>query len=224
MKKVAKIFGITIGLIVVSIVVLVIAFNPPNDTQSPLATSEPSQQSSILTNAMDLSPVQEDEIITLFSSAGIGEIVSASLFQTGETQTSYHVHDAETFAYRYPIVVWMSNDEKVVDTIYYRDNDIYDDNAVIAKVSEFYVSEAERKTVTARSKEYVLDAMVYPLSAEFKNSWAFDKQGENIVVQNTVTAQNAFGVMSDLFFQIIFDSWQIPISIIIDGQEFIENQ
>jgi len=225
-KKAVKIFSITITVVIVGIIVLVIVFTPSNVLSMPKAPEQcvSFPQKSILADVMELSPEKEDTITSFFSSVGIVTVVNASLVQAGETQTSFHIYDAETFAYRDPIVVWLSNDDKSINAIYYKDNVVFKDNEIIAKVSDFYVSEVERKAMISSSKDYILSALEFPLSAEFKNTWAFDKQEKNIAVQNIVTAQNAFGLKSDLFFQITFNSWYIPISIIIDGQEILENQ
>lgn len=183
---------------------------------------------STLAKGMELTAEQEQAMLTVFEACGILDIEEVSTFQAGEQQTSYHIRDVETDSYKAMkgnIVVWVDNDTKAVTAIYFDDNDIYVDDAVVAQVSDFYVSSALRDGYRVTAQIIVKECLTYPDTAKFGNSskWAFCVKDGCDVAQSTVTAKNAFGVESTEQFQIMFDrATGNPTSIIIGGTEYIQ--
>jgi hypothetical protein len=101
-------------------------------------TEKPPKQS-VLAETMNLTADQEAVMQAVFYSCGIDTIKSAKVAQTREDRTSYHVRDVGTSAYIEPIVVYVNNENKTVDAIYYDDHDIYENGIVIGKVSDYYI-------------------------------------------------------------------------------------
>lgn len=181
---------------------------------------------SVLARALDLSPEQESAMIEIFQNCGIGEIVSASHFQSGDAHTSYHLEDEETDAYAgvdNTIVVWVTNETKSVEAIYFRDQEIYVDGEIIAPITNYYVNAADRDKYRTLTQELIKQVLNYPDTAKFRGitAWNFEiREDGAVVAQSTVEAKNALGMESTMQFQIVFvDS--TPISLIIDNQEYI---
>lgn len=188
--------------------------------------SSSSAPTSLLAKEMDLSQEQERVVLDIFAQCGIGEIDSVEVFHEGEEQTSYYVEDSETKAYRgadYAIVVWLDNETKEVQAIYFHDQDIYVDGAAQAKVSDFYVNAEDRSKYRVTAQMLVNELLLVPDSAKYpaKSGWAFGVEDGIVVVQSTVTSQNAYGVALENKFQIKFKNGN-PISLIIDGKEYIK--
>lgn len=180
---------------------------------------------STLATTLDLTNEQEAAVLEIFEACGISEIKSVEVFQQGETQTSYHLKDIEIASYRDPIVLWLNNDEKNVDAIYYKDYDLYVDGSVAGNIADYYVSGEERDTYRVAAQMLVKKCLSFPDTAKYEaiSGWAFDKQEKkNIAVQSKVKSKNAFGVEYTASFQVIFDEYGSPISLILDGTEYIK--
>lgn len=183
---------------------------------------------SLLAETMDLTEQQEQDMLAIFEACGIGEIKDAAQFQTGDSHTSYHVNDDETGHYGgvdNTIVVWVLNDTKEIESIYFHDNDIYVDGVVIAPVSDYYVSSAQRDAYRVSAQLLVKQVLNYPDTAEFgaASKWSFGVRDGYDVIQSSVTAQNAFGVKTTTDFQIKVErSTNKAVSLIMDGTEYIQ--
>lgn len=178
---------------------------------------------STLAKTMELDSDQESNILKIFTDCGIGEITSVSVIQSGEEQTSYHLNDKETAGYNHgPIVVWINNKTKTLESIYYQDQDIYIDNTVIAPVTDYYINSTDKSEYRVASQLAVKQILNYPDTAKFPSisGWAFNIEDGIIIVQSEVTAKNAFNMESTSKFQVKFDSGNI-VSLIMEGQEYI---
>lgn len=103
-------------------------------------SGQPSGGASIISRELDLTEEQEAEMLTLFEQCGIGEIKSFKLFQDGVDENSYFLDDENTAGHQSPgdtIIVWIVNETKEVESIYYRDQTIYADGQVQAQVTDF---------------------------------------------------------------------------------------
>lgn len=187
-----------------------------------------STSKSILAETMDLTEDQEKNVLTVFDACGIVEIKDVTQVQVGEDQTSYYVNDDETEHYRgidSTIVVWINNNSKEVNSIYFNDHDIYIDGEVIAPVSDYYVSSAQRDQYRVDVQLLVEEVLNYPNTAEFgsKSEWSFGVQDGYDIIQSSVTAQNAFGVESTETFQVKVDrSTSTVVSFILGDTEYIK--
>jgi len=183
---------------------------------------------SLLAETMGLTDEQEAAILEVFEEAGIEEITRIEQAPTPEQNfLSFRLRNADTDFYGGFITVHLSDDEyRNVLTIFHNlaDEDIFAYGEIVNHASVFFpISATERNTVITQAQRWILDVLELPDSAVFGRGWAFERQEENIAVQSTVNARNALGLQAELPFQIIFNSWNIPISIIIDGQELVEN-
>ena len=191
-----------------------------------VANADKAGGKSVLARELDLSPDQEAAMTELFQNCGIGEIVSASQFQAGDDHTSYHLEDEETDAYDgvdNTIVVWVTNETKSVEAIYFHDQNIYVDGEIIAPITNYYVNAADRDKYRTLTQELIKQVLNYPDTAKFRgiSAWHFEIQEDgSVVARSTVEAKNALGMESTMEFQIVFAD-STPISLIIDNQEYI---
>lgn len=190
----------------------------PQDTSSSINRST-------LAETMNLDSNQESEMLKIFESCGIGEITTASVFQTGDEHTSYHLEDEETAFYRgvnNTIVVWVNNSNKTVESIHFKEQDIYLEGEVLTPITDYYVDSTARNKYRTASELAVKKLLNYPNTAKFPSisGWTFNIEDGIVVVQSTFTAKNAFNMESKSEFQVKFDPDAI-ISLIIDGQEYM---
>lgn len=184
-------------------------------------------EKSLLAETMELSDLQEQDMLEIFDACGIVEIKEVTQFQAGTEHTSYHVRDEETNHYQGMggnIVVWVSNNSKTIEAIYFNDQDIYVDGIVVAPVSDYYVSSAQRDQYRVDVQFLVKEVLNYPDTAKFgsASAWAFGVKDGYDVIQSSVTAQNAFGVESTENFQVKVDrSTGTVVSFIMGGTEYI---
>lgn len=183
------------------------------------------QAKSILAKELDLSAEQESTMKEIFAQCGIGEITSASKFQSGDGQTSYYLDDEETAPYKganNTIIVWVDDETKTIESIYFHDQDIYVEGKVLGQVTDYYVNSEDRDNYRVSSQMAIKGVLNYPDTAKFPaiSGWAFGVEDGIVVVQSSVTAQNAFGVESTVDFQVKFSSGNI-VSVILDGTEYI---
>lgn len=180
------------------------------------------KSSSKLGKAMQLTPEQESGILTVFESCGIGEIKTANQVQEGEEETSYHLKDVETSHYNTPIVVWVRNSDKTIESIYYGDHTIYENGTPISLVSLYYVSSDMRTAAKLAAESLVKQCLNVPNSAKFKSDWTFAVQDGFVYTQATVVSKNLYGVDLEAKFQVKFDQiTATPVSVIIDGKEYM---
>lgn len=182
-------------------------------------TSTEHKKASLLASELDLSDKQESNMLSLFAECGIGDITDIKLVQSGTEHSSYHMSDNEVSQ----IVLWISND-KTVESIYFQDYDIYVDGKVIAPITNYYVNTNDKNEYRIACQTLFEQILNYPDTASYPgiHSWKFGVQEDGtIIVQSTVKAKNAFGVESSSDFQVVFYN-HIPISFIVDGQEYIQ--
>ena len=184
---------------------------------------------SLLAETIGLTEQQERDLLEVFDACGVLEVKEVTQFKEGESQTSYHVRDVETDHYRGmdgTIVVWLDNGTKAVEAIYFDDQDIYVDGAVVAQVPSFYVSSAQCDEYRVSVQLLVKECLSHPDSAQFGSAskWAFGVNEDGYdVIQSSVTAQNAMGVESTEKFQVLIDrSTGEPVSSNIGGTEYIQ--
>ncbi|MDE6261569.1 MAG: hypothetical protein K2M42_12080 [Oscillospiraceae bacterium] len=203
------------------VIVLCVAFSAAVNSKSSSGGSSASRTT--LGKAMELSVEQEATMIDVFTQCGIGEITSAVKFQGGEGHTSYHLKDKETSAYKSgTIVVWVTDETKTVESIYFKDHDIYLDGAVVAQITDFYVNSTDRDNYRVAAQLAVNQLLNYPDTAKYPaiSGWVFGIEDNIVIVQSSVKAKNAFNMEDNLSFQVKFESGNI-ISLILDGKEYI---
>ena len=228
-KKPRNVFvPIFVGAAVVFIAGLALFTNFNNTGKDTSNTnSSPSVTRSELATVMEMTDEQERVMLSLFKSCGIGELSSVKQFQVGEERTSYHIDDEETSAYsglNNTIVVWVDNETKTVQEIYFSDETIYADGEVQGQVTDYYVSKEACSNYRVVAQMYIDQLLNYPDTAKYPNrsGWAFGVVDGFDVAQSTVTAQNAFGVSDTMQFTIKFDrKTEKVVSLILDGKEYV---
>lgn len=211
-----KLKVILIALVVISLAVFGAAMSQKNGSSGPRLSK------TTLGKEVELTAEQEADMIDVFSQCGIGEIVSASTVQKGEEKTSYHLKDSETQSYRDPIVVWVINETKVVDAIYYGDYDIYVNGSVIAQITDYYIDSTERDEYRLMAQMAVNQVLSFPDTAKYPSigKWKFGVEDETTIVQSTVTAKNALNAEIEMKFQVKFNG-ETVVSLILDGKEYV---
>lgn len=212
-------------LIVILLLFLIVGIgvNSSGNKNSPTISSKTLS----LAAEMELTEQQETDMLSIFDQCGILEIKTVTRFQEGEDRTSYHIDDIETQSYRganNTIVVWIDNETKSVQEIFFNDNDIYRDGQVIAKVSDYYISDKLRQEYRVTAQMLINQYINYPDTAKYKSAgeWKFGVQDGFDVVQSTVEAENALKQKITENFQIKYDrKTGNPVSIIIGDQEYL---
>lgn len=212
-------------LVTVLIVFLILALGTAFGISQAEKNPERHAKKSILAQTLDLDSDQENDMLKIFESCGIGEIISASVFQSGEEQTSYYLEDKETNVYKgaeYAIIIWVDNSSKTIESIHFHSQDIYLNGEVVAPITDYYVNSADRDKYRVSCQLAIKELLNYPDTAKFPaiSGWAFGIEDDTIIVQSTVTAKNAFNMESKSTFQVKFVSGNIT-SLILDGQEYI---
>lgn len=194
-----------------------------------VAKNNPTENISILANAMTLTSEQEKNIRDIFDNCGIGKIVKAVKFQGNENETSYHVDDEETAYYGdidNTIVVWLNNNDKTLKSIYFNNRDIYINGKVISKITDHYIDSELRTEYRTMAQLYIEKFLNYPKTAKFGSAsyWQFKVNDAGYdVIKSSVDAKNAFGVESTLAFQISIDRGKKkPVSVILNGREYLK--
>lgn len=220
-------FPVALLVIVFIIVFTVLMSVAPKKTTNKNSTQSIPPKLSLIAEKIGLNEDQETSMRNIFTSCGILEIKTVEKFQEGEERTSYHIDDEETQSYsgaNNTIVVWIDNESKTVQEIYFHDNDIYIDGQVVANISDYYVSDKLRKEYRVTAPLLINQYLNYPDTAKYKSAsgWSFGVQDGLDIVQSTVEAENAFKQKTTESFQIKFNrETGYPTSIIIGGQEYL---
>ena len=226
-KKVVKSSATPAIIIIFVIIALVVLLAALGSGQSSTDKNQGSTKGSLLSKNMELTEEQETKMKAIFEECGILELKKVDKFQESETKTSYHVDDVETQSYRSinnTIVVWVDNETKAVQEIYFNDKDIYRDGKVVAKVSDYYVSDKLRKEYRLTAEILINQYINFPDTAKYKSAsgWKFGVQDGYDIVQSSVEAENAFKQKVTEDFQIKYDrKTGNPVSIIIGDQEYL---
>ena len=123
------------------------------------------------------------------------------------------------------IILYMDESRNVY-LIKYADHELYKDNYVVSKLTDYVITINEASEYQILCENYVKQVLLSPKSAEFPlltNGWNMAKNDGIIIVQSYVDAENAYGakIRTDFQFKIDIDDKTI-ISFIFDGQEMIQ--
>lgn len=122
------------------------------------------------------------------------------------------------------VVLYVREDDTVY-SIKYADNFLYNDNQVVSKLTDFYLTNKEKSDLEINSERMVKDILKSPSTAKFPNilEWKFYKDKDKIIIQSYVDSQNGFGAMIRSEFQITLASDQTTVtSFIFDGKEYVK--
>ena len=187
-QKKKKRTGCLIPLLVMLLLLLAIGIGVGVGVSSSTGNGTAAQKS-VLVETMDLTDEQEAAVLALFEQCGILEIKEVTQVQAGESRTSFWVDDVETASYKggdNTIVVWLNNESKAVEEIYFHDNDIYVDGQVMAQVSDFYVSSTLRDEYRVTCQMIIKQCLSYPDTAEFQSAsgWSYGVRDGLDVIQS----------------------------------------
>lgn len=227
-EKKQKKRGCLIPLLVILVILIAVVIGVGVGVSSSIEDGKTAQTKSVLVETMGLTEEQEANVLAIFEQCGILEVKEVTKIQAGESRTSFWVDDVETASYKggdSTVVVWLDNESKTVEEIYFGDNDIYVDGQVVAQVPDFYVSSVQRDEYRVSCQMLIKQCLKYPDTAKFESAsgWAFGVRDGLDVIQSTVTAKNASGVESSEQFQIKIDrSTGEAVSCILGGSEYIQ--
>lgn len=120
------------------------------------------------------------------------------------------------------IIMYLREDNTVY-VLKWADNEIYDNNTVVSKMSDFTLTLDEQTNLQINSQKMIKSFLKSPSTADFPNitEWKFNKDKEKIVIQSYVDSQNSFGAMLRSEFQItLTPDGKTATSLIIDGKEY----
>lgn len=186
------------------------ATNQNETGTSDIITANSKYEPSLLASVMELNEDQDLAMQDIFNKCGILELKSVKEFQSGEEKTSYHIEDIETEDYKnlnFTIIVWVNNDTKAVEEIYFHDQDIYVDGEVLAQVSDYYVSRKQRMNYRVAVQLAIAKLIKYPDTAKYKSDggWDFDIVDDYIIAESSFDAKNDFGMTITENFTAKFD-------------------
>lgn len=122
------------------------------------------------------------------------------------------------------IILYLREDNSVY-SIRYADEFLYNDNAVVSKITDFYLTTEEKTNLQIKSEQMVKKCLKAPSTADFPNitEWKFKKDKNEIILQSYVDSQNSFGTMIRSEFQIKFSPDGTTVtSFILDGTEYMQ--
>ncbi len=158
---------------------------------------------------MDLDKEQEAAINVVFEKCGIKKVVSVEKITENKKYTEFYIEDEETSSFNEnkEIDVWITNKSKKVQEISYCGVIVYEDGKVESPLPDNYVANNERYSYWLASTRAISQFLNYPDSAEFSMEYKsrFGVHKEDVFVQGTVQASNAFGVKETLDYQVNFD-------------------
>lgn len=122
------------------------------------------------------------------------------------------------------VILYMNPD----DTIYllrYADIDLYSDNAVVSKITDYILTMDEATKWQLLCEEKIKEILKAPSTAKFPNitKWGMEKKDKKITIQGYVDSENGFGANLRSKFQFIVANDTSTIeSLIFDGEELIK--
>jgi len=205
---------------------------------------------SVLNRTLDLTSEQENRMIEVFSSVGIGVItvvdqgghaVSESLglmqnvgadYNDDEwddfirKHTMYSLQDAEIRDFSNErIVIWIRDEDKTIVHMFFNGRLIMEYGEIVSDVTNYYVTREIRRELEVATQLIIRDLMTRPDTVQWvnRNRWSYRiDENKNITIIGRVSSENALGIRLENNFQIIWSEWQNPISLIIGDQVFIQ--
>lgn len=170
-----------------------------------------------LAKVTQMNPEQEERALELLLECGIEKINTIEEFQSGDTRTSYHAGGSNV---DYRIVLWITDELKEIDAIYYGDYTIYENGELVNNIMEFQMTSEEKATYELMIKKIIEDSLVSPSTAKYAkhSEWKYHKNFESYIIESYLDSQNAFGATVRTDFQFTFKN-RTPVSIIINGEE-----
>lgn len=116
------------------------------------------------------------------------------------------------------------NADGTVNCVRYADRDLYADQEMKKKLSDFILTTNEKYDLIFRAEEAVKSVLTSPKSAEFPplQEWVLKKDPDTkkITIQSYVDSQNAFGAMLRSEFQIVLNGTSVE-SFVFAGEKII---
>lgn len=128
----------------------------------------------------------------------------------------------------YDVTVYTKND-KVVYILAFIDGgerELYADGKVTNTFDDFILSNDEATKYIVQTQNIVKSVLLDPDSADFPwaggNNWNMHKNPEHIRISSYVKSENAFGKKIKTEFSVTYSKGGAPISVIINGKEYLK--
>ena len=217
-KKSPLAFILPVLLLVVAALVSVVVFAFPVGLPIELPFGlpiklTPKLSDTVLGEAMELTEKQEKAVLAVLESCGFEEVVAAEQLPTAGKNQAYTVQDAalERFTEGENTVVKIDGESKEVLTISFRSKEIYANGEVISQLSDHYLGQDDRDVYMDKALEEIQGRLDLPETAVFpsRSKWEFREEGEQVIVQSSVTAKNTSGVETQFPFEVVFENQEI---------------
>lgn len=223
-KPVLVIIPLLLVLLLVGAGVSIFVFHFPIDPPFNLPFLGPKISETVLGQGMELTKQQEEVVLTVLTECGFEEICQVDTIKKTSKSTTYAVQDTSTERFLDtddPIMVQMRNETKTVDSIQFKDQNIYAHGRVVKPITDYYLDIAERDIYLSLTLTAVKSRLDFPETAVFpsKSKWDYT-MGEdgNVTVQSTVTCRDASGKEITRAFQVLFEDGAFA-SMELEGEE-----
>ena len=244
MKRVFKIIGISIIAIIVAFIALVViiavtsdpvevdpervaAFAAEREAERRAVALE-RQVQFIYDAASGMTLEQAHGIVALLEDVGVGRIISArNDFDDTDSTILLLIHDEATYEFnsggnelpnngRY-INVAVDRSTMKARSIFFRHGRIYFEGIHYATIPDFYLDRSQRDNIAVSVKLNVDNFLTFPLTARYDATqlWRFQRNMYDLLVTGRVTAENAFGVRSEFFFEVTIDLYAWAVTDVI---------
>lgn len=113
--------------------------------------------------------------------------------------------------------------DSVIQSVRYADNYLYKDGIVHHTLSEYIVTQDERRNLILNTQNVINIILKSPSTAKYPlfDEWKVGKIDGSTIVQGYVDSQNSFGATIRSEFQVTYKNDTVT-SIIFDGEEYIK--
>lgn len=223
-SRLPLIAGVAVVVLLVAAIVSMALFEFPIPLPFKIPFLGPSDPETVLGEVMELTGEQEESVLTALGECGFGEIKEVDHIKTGVKTSSYAVNDASTARYMEgedAIVVEIANETKALESVTYQDHDIYIGGHVIAQITDFYMDGDTRDGYLSDTLAAVRAKLDFPETATFpsRSGWHYTMDGENVIVESSVTFRNTSGSEETQTFQALFEGGELSSLTFSGGEE-----
>ncbi len=210
------IIGAAAAVLVVGAAVSIFVFHFP--IEPPFGG--PAISETVLGSGMKLTEEQEESMLTVLETCGFTQVTEVRQLSDNGIVSTYAIEDTQTsrFLEGGDIVVKVADEDKTVDSIVFGDEDIYLSGHLIAPITDFYLSSAQRDVYLSACLTAVRARLDLPETAVFpsKSGWEYTLNGNKVSVQSHVTFKSTSGQEVTRSFQAEFEDGSF-VSINIEG-------
>lgn len=180
----------------------------------------PSISDTVLGAGMELTEEQEEAVLAVLETCGFTQITEVRELSDNGITATYAIEDTQTsrFLEGGDIVAQVADETKTVESIVFGEKDIYLSGHLIAPITDFYLSSAQRDVYLSACLTAVRARLDLPETAVFpsKSGWEYTMDGSKVSVRSTVTAKDTTGQEVKRAFQAEFEDGSF-VSISFEG-------